>query len=173
MKILWFANSPCGSIRKQNGQAVVGGWLISLEDEIKKIYDIDLHVAYFSEIEDESFEFDGVTYHPLFFAKPRNPLARIFDRGRSISYFDDKLLPKMLKVVKEVSPNLIHIHGTEERFGLIQDYVKNIPIVFSIQGLLAPYSEKYFSGLPNKDIYGFESWVTTQHPYRKLLVNKA
>ena len=158
MKILWFANSPCGSIRMQNGQAVAGGWLISLEDELKKHYDIDLHVAYFSEIEDESFEFDGVTYHPLFAPKPRNPLARIFDRGRSISYFDDKLLPKMLKVVKEVNPKLIHIHGTEERFGLIQDYVKNIPIVFSIQGLLAPYSEKYFSGLPNKDIYGFESW---------------
>lgn len=158
MKILWFANSPCGSIRKQNGQAVAGGWLISLEDELKKHYDIDLHVAYFSQIEDESFEFDGVTYHPLFAPKPRNPLARIFDRGRSISYFDDKLLPKMLKVVKEVNPNLIHIHGTEERFGLIQDYVKNIPIVFSIQGLLAPYSEKFFSGLPDKDIYGFESW---------------
>lgn len=158
MKILWFANSPCGSIRMQNGQALAGGWLISLEDELKKHYDIDLHVAYFSEIEDESFEFDGVTYHPLFAPKPRNPLARIFDRGRSISYFDDKLLPKMLKVVKEVNPKLIHIHGTEERFGLIQDYVKNIPIVFSIQGLLAPYSEKYFSGLPNKDIYGFESW---------------
>lgn len=158
MKILWFANSPCGSIRKQNEQAVVGGWLISLEDELKKHYDVELHVAYFSEMEDESFEFDGVTYHPLFAPKPRNPLTRILDRGRSISYFDDKLLPKMLKVVEEVNPNLIHIHGTEERFGLIQDYVKNIPIVFSIQGLLAPYSEKFFSGLPDKDIYGFESW---------------
>lgn len=156
--ILWFSLSPCGSLRRSGTKHVIQGWMISLEDELKKNYDVELHVAYFSEKEDESFEFEGVTYHPLFAPKPRNPLTRILDRGRSISYFDDKMLPRMLKVVEEVKPNLIHIHGTEERFGLIQDYVKNIPIVFSIQGLLAPYSEKYFSGLPNKDIYGFESW---------------
>lgn len=157
LNILWFSLSPCGSMRRNGSNRVIQGWMISLEDELKKYYDVELHVAYFSEMDEESFEFEGVTYHPLFNPKPRNPLTRILDRGRSISYFDDKLLPKMLKVVEEVSPNLIHIHGTEERFGLIQDYVKNIPIVFSIQGLLAPYSEKYFSGLPNKDIYDFES----------------
>lgn len=139
MKILWFANSPCGSIRKQNGQAVVGGWLISLEDEIKRIYDIDLHVAYFSEIEDGSFEFDSVTYHPMFYPTSKNPLGRILDRRRSISSIDEKLLPKMLAVVKQVQPDIIHIHGTEERFGLIQDYVKDIPLIFSIQGIVSPY----------------------------------
>ena len=55
MKILWFANSPCGSIRKHKGQALSGGWLISLEDEVKKHHEINLHVAYFSETENESF----------------------------------------------------------------------------------------------------------------------
>lgn len=157
MKILWFANSPCGSIRKHKGQALSGGWLISLEDEVKKHHEINLHVAYFSETENESFEFEGVMYHPLYCPKSKNPLIRILDRSKSISKNDDKWLPKMLKVVEDVKPDLIHIHGTEERFGLIQEYVKNIPVVFSIQGLLAPYSEKYFSGLPNKDIYRFES----------------
>lgn len=157
MKILWYANTPCGSIRRSKSNLFRGGWLISLEDEVKKSSEIELHVAFFSETENESFEFDGVTYHPMFFPKIKNPVARILNRRKTISYIDDKMLPLMLKVVDEVKPDLIHIHGTEERFGLIQDYVKNIPIVFSIQGLLAPYSEKFYSGFPNKDVYRFES----------------
>lgn len=158
MKILWYANTPCGSIRRSKSNLFRGGWLISLEDEVKKSSEIELHVAFFSETENESFEFDGVTYHPMFFPKIKNPVARILYRKRAISYSDDKMLPMMLKVVDEVKPDLIHIHGTEERFGLIQDYVKNIPVVFSIQGLLAPISEKFYSGFPNKDVYRFESW---------------
>lgn len=146
MKILWFANSPCGSIRKHKGQALSGGWLISLEDEVKKHHEINLHVAYFSETENESFEFEGVTYHPLYCPKSKNPLIRILDRNKPISKNDDKWLPKMLNVVEDVKPDLIHIHGTEERFGLIQELVKDIPIVFSIQGIVSPYKEKYFSG---------------------------
>lgn len=157
MKILWYANTPCGSIRRSKSNLFRGGWLISLEDEVKKSSEIELHVAFFSETENESFEFDGVTYHPMFFPKIKNPVARILNRRKTISYIDDKMLPLMLKIVDEVKPDLIHIHGTEERFGLIQDYVKNIPIVFSIQGLLAPYSEKFYSGFPNKDVYRFES----------------
>lgn len=146
MKILWFANSPCGSIRKHKGEALSGGWLISLEDEVKKHHEINLHVAYFSETENGSFEFEGVTYHPLYCPKSKNPLIRILDRSKSILKNDDKWLPKMLKVVEDVKPDLIHIHGTEERFGLIQELVKDIPIVFSIQGIVSPYKEKYFSG---------------------------
>lgn len=156
--ILWFSLSPCGSLRRSGLKRVIQGWMISLEDEVKTHNDIKLHVAFFSETENESFEFDGVTYHPMFFPKIKNPVARILYRKRAISYSDDKMLPMMLKVVDEVKPDLIHIHGTEERFGLIQDYVKNIPIVFSIQGLLAPISEKFYSGFPDKDVYRFESW---------------
>lgn len=156
--ILWFCNSPCGSLRRSGTSRVIHGWMISLEDEVKKSPEIDLHVAYFSETDKESFEFEGVTYHPLFNPRSKNSLARVLDRRKPVSSTDGKMLPLMLKVVEEVKPSLIHVHGTEERFGLIQEYVKNIPVVFSIQGLLAPYSEKYFTGLPNKDIYGFESW---------------
>lgn len=157
LKILWFSLSPCGSLRRSGALRVIQGWMISLEDEIKKYNEIELHVAYFSETESESFEFERVVYHPIFVYRHSNPLLRIHERSKSISSIDAKMLPKMLEIVDDVNPHLIHIHGTEERFGLIQDYIKDIPIVFSIQGLLAPYSEKYFSGLPNRDIYRYES----------------
>lgn len=155
MKILWFSLSPCGSMRRNGNKRVIQGWLISLEDEIKKHANIDLHVCYFSDVDEVSFQYDGVTYHPVYVNSGKNGIERILYRYKSFESKDRKILPRMLEVVNRVHPDLIHIHGTEERFGLIQDYVHDIPIVFSIQGLIAPYKEKYFSGLPNKEIYQF------------------
>lgn len=159
MRVLWYSLSPCGSIRRSGELRVVQGWMISLEDEVKKNKEIDLHVAYFSYTENEPFKFDGVTYHPMFKPKARTKIGRVLERYKSLASEDEKMLPVMLDVVKSVHPDLIHIHGTEERFGLIQNYVTDIPIVFSIQGLIAPYKEKFFSGLPDKDIIRFESWM--------------
>lgn len=157
MKILWFSNSPCGSIRRNNKKALSGGWLISLEEELKKCNDIELNVAYFSDIKERDFLYEDVHYYPIYLPKSSNPVKRILDRRVSFKKKDEELLPVMLDVVKRSNPDLIHIHGTEERFGLIADYVKDIPIVFSIQGLIAPYTEKYFSGMPYSEIEKYES----------------
>lgn len=158
MKVLWFSLSPCGSMRRDNNMKLVQGWMISLEDEVKKTKDVELAVCYFSETSSESFTYDGVRYYPILQAKSTNPLSRILDRRKNISERDEALLPKMLDVVKNYSPDLIHIHGTEERFGLISEYIKEIPIVYSIQGLMAPYCEKFFSGFPKHDYLKLESW---------------
>ena len=158
-KILWFANSPCGSIRRNNTQTIVGGWMISLEDEVKKNPDIELSVAFFSETESEPYDFDGVRYYPMYLPKANTKIGRVLSRYKSIESEDRKMLPVMLDVVKDAHPDLIHIHGTEQRFGLIQDYVKDIPIVFSIQGLIAPYSEKFYSGLPMSEVNKHEPFL--------------
>lgn len=160
MKILWFTNSPCGSIKRNPTSAVKsGGWLISLEEEIKKEKDIQLEVAFFSDKKERPFVFDGVKYYPMY----RN----IFDTSKGVNRIrerlvpqykkDAKVLPLMLDVVNRSKPDIIHIHGTEEAFGLIAEHIKDIPIVFSIQGLLAPYSEKYFSGMPYSSVLKYES----------------
>ena len=55
LNILWFSLSPCGSMRRNGSNRVIQGWMISLEDEIKKNKEIDLHVAYFSQHESTYF----------------------------------------------------------------------------------------------------------------------
>ena len=157
MKVLWFSLSPCGSMRRKGSNLVIQGWMISLEDHIKNNPDIDLHVAFLSDVENEAFCFEGVHYYPIFHSKSKNPVKRVLERKASLSKIDARLLPAMLKIVEESKPDLIHIHGTEERFGLIAKHISGIPVVYSIQGLLAPYAEKYFSGMPDKDIFWHES----------------
>lgn len=48
-------------------------------------------------------------------------------------------------IIKDYSPDLIHIHGTEKPYGLISEYI-DIPILISLQGFI---SESYNSILAN------------------------
>lgn len=159
MKILWFSPTPCGSARMKSHAVTSGGWLISLEDEIKKCNGIQLEVAFFSNTKREPFIFEGVQYYPMCrnVLNARNGINRTLERFVPIRQKDKKALPEMLKVVCLSQPNIIHIHGTEESFGLISEHIHGIPIVYSIQGLIAPYSEKYFAGIPKHYAYRLDS----------------
>lgn len=175
MRVLWFSLTPCGSVRRHGGKVTMGSWMISLEDEVKKLRDIILSVAFFSSEKESSFIYEGVTYYPMYDENRQNTFARVQNRFKSISILDEKRLPLLLKVVSECKPDIIHIHGTEESFGLLQKYVKDIPVVFSIQGLIAPYTEKFFSGIPAEFIKKKESiqykfrGISYLNDYKKML----
>lgn len=156
MKVLWFSNSPCGSLRRnKNSKVMRGGWLISLESELKKKADLELEVAYFSRVNEQPFYFEGVKYYPIY--KKDNIFRLIFSRYYNLKKEDEKYYSKLVSIVKESNPDIIHIHGTEERFGIICNVIKKVPIVFSIQGLIGPIKEKYFSGIPKNIAYRFDS----------------
>ena len=153
MKVLWFSLSPCGSLRKNNTKRVIQGWMISLEDEVKKHTDIQLCVAYPSETEEDVFEYDGVTYYPIY--NKRITLSK-WDKitNKKIDYDKhyNRLIPVMKEIIERVSPDIIHMHGTEEFMGLISPFVQHIPVVYSIQGLLTSIEKKFFSGLTHEEI---------------------
>lgn len=157
LNVLWFSLSPCGSIRLHNEARVIQGWMISLEDEIKKISNIKLSVVYLSDKREAPFYFDGVTYYPVWNNRPKNKVGKFLYRLSSYKKYDSIILTQLINIVDIVKPDLIHIHGTEECFGMISNYVDNIPIVFSIQGMLAPYKEKFFSGISACQIIKYES----------------
>lgn len=159
MRVLWFSPTPCGSIRRTHDHVTVGGWLISLEDQIRLLPEMYLSVAYFSEKTEPPFDFDGVKYYPICgnILNANNGINRIRERFLSQKRKDDKVLPLMLDVVSQSQPDIIHIHGTEGAFGLIAEHITNIPIVFSIQGMIAPYKEMYFAGIPQSIAYKYDS----------------
>ena len=161
MKVLWFSLSPCGSVRKSNVKQVIQVWMISLEDVLKQRHDIQLEVAFISNSQEVPYEYDGVKYYPICgnILNVRNGINRIRERFLSQKVRDNKVLPLMLDVVRLSRPDIIHIHGTEGAFGLISEHITDIPIVFSIQGMIAPYKEKYFTGIPQSIAYKYDSLV--------------
>lgn len=135
MKILWFSLSPCGSMRRNNTTKFTQTWMVTLEDELKK----------FSNTDDEPFLYDNVMYYPMSVASHsyNDKLRNIWGGTDSQNNLKLKLMKKVLELCK---PDLIHIHGTESCFGLISQYVGNIPLVYSLQGVMSSISEKYFAG---------------------------
>lgn len=174
MKVLWFSLSPCGSLRRNNTKRVIQGWMISLEDALKQNTDIELEVAYFSNKEEKAFTYDGVKYYPMYIKRGSGILAKIIETYRTTKAIDKQAKAVMLDVVKQSTPDLIHIHGTEQSFGLIAEEIKHIPICYSLQGLLAPISERFFAGYTETQInkyrglYAKLRGTTATHDYRRI-----
>lgn len=59
--------------------------------------------------------------------------------GENHKYLTKKLADRYLRAINDFNPDLIHIHGVENNFGLLRNYLNpKIPIVCSIQGLINP-----------------------------------
>jgi len=146
MKILWFTNTPCSASEKLNPSIISGGWLSSLEKEINKVKGVDLHIAFYYSKEIEPFTYNGTHFYPIFRRFTDTKIQRYLARLFRLEYNDTTEIKQLCAVVELIKPDLIHIHGTEENFGLIQKCT-TIPVVISIQGLLNPIRDKLYSGI--------------------------
>ena len=154
MNVLWFANTPCGATEKLSPNLYLGGWLKSLEEQLVLSKDIELSVCFYWEEDVKPFKFNKTMYYPVTRTRRNTKTGRLINR---ILRNDNnkKETAELVKIIKEVRPDIIHIHGTEHNYGLIQSHT-DIPVIISIQGLLSPFSEMYFSGIPFHTINRYE-----------------
>jgi glycosyltransferase involved in cell wall biosynthesis len=155
MKVLWFTNTPCAAAEKLQLKSHGGGWLKALELELGSYPDIDLHICFYSAQPYEPFKYGNTTYIPVQRKNRGSKLQRLVQRITEKNY-DQQELQHLLAVTKTVQPDIIHIHGTEDNFGLLQQQIQ-VPAVLSIQGILNPLSEKFFAGIPASEALRKES----------------
>ena len=134
MKVLWFEVTEPSAYNSDN-KTVNGGWQDSLERIIKTIPDIELFIAFMSEIHSEVKVVDGVTYVPIH-AK-WNFFEKTFSKYWDV--FVQKMLPEAHRILNEYSPDLIHIFGLEWPYGQIAKCTQ-IPVVIHIMGSIVPYN---------------------------------
>jgi glycosyltransferase involved in cell wall biosynthesis len=147
LKVLWLTNNGCSAMELLDQGNQRGGWLSSLEKELWAIEELDLHIGFYHGRNINSFQHGNTTYHPLIRGNKKNKITRYLGRVFGNKNGDAEELKKVLSLVNSVKPDLIHVHGTEDNFGLIQLLTK-IPVVVSIQGILNPIKEKFYSGIP-------------------------
>lgn len=150
MKVLWFANTPCGASEKLFGKPLLGGgWLYSLSQELVKKSDIDLHIGFYWGEDMPPFIYNDITYHPIYRKGENSRLGRVINRY--LMAYSDKLdrqaLPQLMSTIHEISPDIIHIHGSEENFGILARERFSCPIVLSIQGILSSIIMFYYRGI--------------------------
>ena len=149
MRILWLSNNPCYAIEKLSPNTQSGGWLKALNYHMVNEEDIELSVCFYWPEPLNPFEFHKTKYYPITTPKPKSISEKILNKVSGNTNDNYASIKKINEIVKQVNPDVIHVHGTELNFGLIQ-YETTTPVLISIQGILSPYLEKYFSGVPEK-----------------------
>lgn len=174
MKILWFTNTPCAASPRLLGKDYTkGGWLSALQHELVQHPQVQLSVAFYWVKELDPFESDGTRYYPVLRSGGKGAVQRILGRFLGLSN-ENREVERLLEVVGAVQPDVIHIHGTEENYGLIQQSVQ-VPVVVSLQGILSVIALKYFSGIPLSVLRRSEGWrarllaATIGRQYRGVL----
>ena len=150
MRVLWVTNIVIPQIARKIGMNVVpvGGWMVKFADEISQCAEIDLSIAfpYKNEIKGRVEQID---YYG-FSIKPNK--VKVNNCQSEITSIE--------KIIKDVSPECIHIFGTEEphSYVFVEAAIKlgyQDKIIISIQGLKSIYAKHYEAYLPHKVIRGF------------------
>lgn len=154
MKVLWFSNTPslARKIIYNEDSIKTGNWIESLEKEIRKDLDLTLGIVFYGKA--------GQNYQRI-----NNENVTYFVIPNKIDNFYKKLLSNFLgkienendltlykRVVNEFKPDLIHIWGLESPFISILPEINNIPIIIHLQGILNPYSYKYYNAFTKREI---------------------
>lgn len=142
MRVLWITNILLPEARsllsRKQTQKGSGGWLVSSAQELINSGEINLSIISISPIV--------------------NQLTNL--RGQYINYYILPISTKlrnyetmMAEVNKKVSPELVHIHGTEWPLGLAyMNACGTDNVIISIQGLLGKIAQCYTEGLTTFEI---------------------
>ncbi len=113
---------------------------------VKMQENVDLHIAYYSKFNIAPFKYKETSYYPIY--KRENFVNKVFNILTNYVIFEEHL-EEYLKIIRDVKPDIIHIHGTENPFGFIIKHT-SIPVVISIQGNITVCYHKFFTGIEKK-----------------------
>jgi glycosyltransferase involved in cell wall biosynthesis len=140
MKVLWFADKPLPAVTRRQGMPPFhhASWQDQLEVALRGAPDLTLGVASATPQEYcpyEPFVSENATYFGVGRGNDSSGPARLAGRWqRLVRAADD--LQGARQVVERFGPDLVHVHGTENVFGLLVGSLST-PIVISIQGILS------------------------------------
>lgn len=147
MNILWITNFPLPDVCEAVGihPHKGGSWMYSLAELLNEDVSINLQILSFHK----DFEFNGTvngikyTVFPISLLKKKTLL---FEKYNHIS--------------NEFKPDLVHIHGTENIFGLyFMEACPYVKSVVSIQGLVGIYSRYYYGNIKFWDLIKNTSFI--------------
>lgn len=174
IKVLWFTNTPSCylSINKQdirnsyNG----GGWISSAEKFIRANNSVSLAVAFMLDKQPQKVKQDEVIYYPIKTQKAET-ISKVKDKLKTLimspQNYEKSIWPFFLLqfkyIIEDFKPDIIHIWGSEQTYGLIWK-ITNIPIILHLQGIMNPYMNAYAPpGMSWKDIIkhrqGIQKWL--------------
>jgi L-malate glycosyltransferase len=146
MRVLWFTNIilPEASVELNLPVFLSGGWLEGYLSALREHTDVHLIIITRSHLVSHKVKINvkGVEHIVL-------PLGRI-DITAKLS---NDVVKEYLAEINDAYPDIIHFHGSEYHYGLLQAGGHlSAPAVLSIQGLMSECARVYFGGLSIHEI---------------------
>lgn len=147
MRVLWITNilfpEVIGKLSGENELKASGGWMLGAAKALSEKPEISLYVATVSSLVKELIRVDGekIRYY-------------IIPYGKGNLRENSEYQKFWTQIKDEVSPDIVHIHGTEFSHG--HAYMKacgSDNVVISIQGMKSAYSCYYYYGMSKCDVY--------------------
>lgn len=137
MKIIWTVNIPLSAIKKNHAglENNRGHWIQNMISDLKLPEQYELHVIHFN-----------TKVNSYSFVKEGNVIFHVF-KQRKWSFLDNYRLEinVLIDFLNNINPDVIHIHGTENFYGLISKDRRLISkIIVSIQGIRYKIWQKYY-----------------------------
>lgn len=159
MKVLWLTNVPLpeASHLLRESSTPYGGWLVNTSKYLSDLDTVKLSVAFPTKKANRInvLEGDKITYYPFV------PIKKVSDPSI-------KNHARFANILQEVSPDLVHIFGTEmpHTLAMVNACRKfGVKTVISIQGLVSVIEKHTYAGLPQDAIHNktFRNWVRHDH----------
>ncbi len=132
MKILWIS--------------FLGAWTLPLLNRIKKNNQVGVVIPTPHLRQNNFYEKEQI--HRFELSLKNNELYNPMSLGT---------FKKYLSIISSFQPDIIHVHGTEKNVAQIQNYIEDIPIVISIQGLLTGSQNYTFNFIPPQKVSAFST----------------
>lgn len=151
MRILWLTYTPPLLVTRKLGipTRVSEGWVDSLRLALQDHSELELGIASPSEINYAPFNENGTDFHNIPSPSQKGSLEALYRRWSHKTEFSNGI-NRCLDIIKKFKPDIIHVHGSENFYGLIAKET-SIPVVISIQGILTVYEVFYFGDLTFKE----------------------
>lgn len=157
MRILWFTNTPSLAAEHLQDNGVSGGWIVSLEKQLSLKSNVELGVAFhFADRVMDSYLINKTTYYPIAQTPVKGKILGLKKRWLH-KIEKESVVEKYLEIINKFKPDIIHIFGTENNFGLIIPKTK-IPVIIQIQGNLTVLQKKWFAGISFNSILHHTQW---------------
>lgn len=153
MKVLWIVNCMLPEFSAALGHVAgnTGGWLPSLVAAIRKFApDMELHILCEGATDAEAVV---ERTHYYAFSKINRPWL---GNARRRTDFGQKLKA----LIRQISPDLIHLHGTENGYADFEDDVwGDYPRVISLQGIITAIAPHYMGNLTAGQLRPYRNWL--------------
>jgi glycosyltransferase involved in cell wall biosynthesis len=174
MKVLWFTNNSAVGANKVDANEVGCAWIVSLETELTKSSGVQLGIAFTcKQPEISQFAIGNTIYFPITLEPIKNKFKKIFARFTHKIENED-IIQRYLDIIQQFKPDIIHIFGTENDFGLIVSKT-TVPCIIHLQGNLIVNNLKWYSGLTVVDVLKYsKKWLLVKGHglYHDYYVNK-